>query len=1093
MTIRDSIFAGTSGLGGDGATSANNSPTWRDLVLRGGRVTKYKGIGCGIAPCCGAVAAASVVSLAALLMPSTAAVAGVCGPGVNVVCAGPADSATDVQQNYTVNNQSLTITTQPGFGLDSPNYGIFIDASGTGDVTFVDENASSIRADGRALDINTYGLTGKIDVKSTGALVGEGIYGLYVYAGQQVTSTMLDLNRVESEGYVGLSVENTGGALTVKSSEAIIGGSKNGVYRGLHIVNASTATGGILVDVADVSGSDDGIVVSQEGIGLVDIRSSGEVEGHDRGIEVSHTGVGAVEVTAQGSVTGELTDGIFVNAGTRTTGVTVDARNTSGGFHGIHVENYGAGLVIKAHDATGGEHGIYVPVAGSGTVEIDVTGTATGGWDGIGVTTESDTKSVRLDVNNAIGGNNGITVIHHADPAADDNDVAITVTGRIQGGDAGWGIWTESNPGVVSNITVKSTASVGSTGGRAIINDDGESHVIVEDARTVVDNPDTPEVETSSVNGLVWLQGGNDNLDLHGGFSGITVLDGGSDTDRLQLFDAADATHAGADIRNWEVFRVSNSRVRITGGSLTVGTPGDATTGVFLTNGSLFDLSGETVFNLHSNLTLAAGTTYLGHGDGGGDNTIHGDVTNAGLMSLAGTGAGDTLTIRRDYVGNGGMVEIDTILGDDSSQTDQLRIWGDTSGTSNVRVNNLGGAGAPTVEGIKIIDVGGASDGVFSLVGDYEIDGKQAVVAGAYGYTLWKNGISTPGDGDWYLRSQLVPDDPEGPLYQPGAAIYESYAQALLGMNGLPTLQQRVGDRYWDDAAKSEEPKSGESAPVNDSGVWGVIEGSYGKFKPDSSTTESEYDQEIWRMRFGLDGLISEGEAGKLIGGVMAHFGRGSTDISSKFGSGDISSDAYGAGVTGTWYGNSGLYLDGQAQATWFDSDLSSDWVGELDSGNKGSGYALSMEAGQRVDAGQDWTLIPQAQLVYSNVRFNSFTDPFGVEVEKDQADSLRARFGLAVEQQTSWADEQGEIVRTAFHGIANVHYELLDGTSVDVGGTKIESQNDRAWGEIGVGGTYNWGDDGYALYGELSTSSSFQNFADSYTVKGTAGLRINW
>jgi outer membrane autotransporter protein len=69
-----------------------------------------------------------------------------------------------------------------------------------------------------------------------------------------------------------------------------------------------------------------------------------------------------------------------------------------------------------------------------------------------------------------------------------------------------------------------------------------------------------------------------------------------------------------------------------------------------------------------------------------------------------------------------------------------------------VRVINVGGGGAQTVEGIKIIDVGGASNGAFSLLGDYVIQGQQAVVGGAYAYTLQKNGVSTPTDGDWYLR-----------------------------------------------------------------------------------------------------------------------------------------------------------------------------------------------------------------------------------------------------------------------------------------------------------------------------------------------------
>lgn len=1037
MTTRDSISAVTSGLRVDSSASANNRPTWRNLVLRGGRVTKYKGVAGGVSPLAiGALTMALATGGQAI--SSVPAFAGECTPGSASECSGAANPGADSTQSFS--GGPVSVVTVPGFGLDVAS-GNAISANTTGGFSFVDANSSSITGQNYGMEIINAG-SGDLLVNSTG--------------------------RIEGTAWDAISAENLlgTGALTIEAKDLEAG------RRGVEA--RQSGTGALTVNVSGTINSGwDGIVAETESqtvgditINVNEINAQG-MGGNSSGIYVLNRGTGNTEISATGTVSSLDGAGIYYIG-------TSQAGNLS----------------VDVVDVSGGQRGIYVQAAGAGAVDIDVTGTATGvAWDGIRVDTAPGTKRVTLDVNNAIGGNNGITVIHAADSSADDNDVAITVTGRIQGGADGWGIWTQSNPGVVSNITVKGTATVGSAGGRAIINDDGFSYITVEDARTVVDNPDTPEVETSSVNGLVWLQGGNDNLDLNGGFSGITVLDGGSGTDRLQLFNAADAVYAGADIRNWDVFRLSNSRVKITGSSLAVGTPGDATTGIFLTNGSVFDLSGEPVFNLDSNLTLAAGTTYLGSGDGRGDNTIYGDVNNAGLMSLAGTGAGDTLTIRQDYAGNGGTVEIDTVLGDDSSQTDQLRILGNTSGTSNVRVNNLGGAGAPTVEGIKIIDVVGASDGEFSLVGDYEIGGKQAVVTGAFGYTLWKNGISTPGDGDWYLRSW----DDGGPIYQPGAAIYESYAQALLGMNGLPTLQQRVGNRYWSDAPTPKDASSSEAGLVNNTGVWGVIEGSYGEFQPDSSTTGAEYDQDIWKMRFGFDGLISETESGKLIGGIMANFGRGSTDISSKFGSGDISSDAYGAGVTATWYGNSGLYLDGQAQATWFDSDLSSDWVGELASGNNGWGYALSMEAGQRVDAGKDWTLIPQAQLVYSNVRFDEFTDPFGAEVEKDQADSLRARFGLAAEREASWADEQGEIVRAAFYGIANLNYELLDGTSVNVAGTQIESQNDRAWGEIGAGGTYSWNDDSYALYGELSTSSSLQNFADSYTVKGTAGLRINW
>ena len=45
-----------------------------------------------------------------------------------------------------------------------------------------------------------------------------------------------------------------------------------------------------------------------------------------------------------------------------------------------------------------------------------------------------------------------------------------------------------------------------------------------------------------------------------------------------------------------------------------------------------------------------------------------------------------------------------------------------------------------------------------------------ALIGGAYAYRLYKGGVSTPSDGDWYLRSTYTlptsPADPR-PLYAP--------------------------------------------------------------------------------------------------------------------------------------------------------------------------------------------------------------------------------------------------------------------------------------------------------------------------------------
>ena len=59
--------------------------------------------------------------------------------------------------------------------------------------------------------------------------------------------------------------------------------------------------------------------------------------------------------------------------------------------------------------------------------------------------------------------------------------------------------------------------------------------------------------------------------------------------------------------------------------------------------------------------------------------------------------------------------------------------------------------------------------------------------------------------------------------------------------------------------------------------------------------------------------------------------------------------------------------------------------------------------------------------------------------------------------------------------------------------GNGIASTTKFAGSGIGVGGSYNWNDDKYSLYGEASLNTSLANFADSYELKGTAGFRLKW
>lgn len=118
-------------------------------------------------------------------------------------------------------------------------------------------------------------------------------------------------------------------------------------------------------------------------------------------------------------------------------------------------------------------------------------------------------------------------------------------------------------------------------------------------------------------------------------------------------------------------------------------------------------------------------------------------LDNAGIVRTSGA-PGTTLTLTGNYIGDNGTLHLNTALGGDASITDRMVVQGSTVGPSNLKISNVGGSGAPTTEGIKVIDVAGASNGAFTLQGDYVFQGQQAVVGGAYAYRLYQGGVNTP-------------------------------------------------------------------------------------------------------------------------------------------------------------------------------------------------------------------------------------------------------------------------------------------------------------------------------------------------------------
>ncbi|MDN0121053.1 autotransporter outer membrane beta-barrel domain-containing protein, partial [Yersinia frederiksenii] len=170
--------------------------------------------------------------------------------------------------------------------------------------------------------------------------------------------------------------------------------------------------------------------------------------------------------------------------------------------------------------------------------------------------------------------------------------------------------------------------------------------------------------------------------------------------------------------------------------------------GATTVNGGIIKAGADNVFSASSDYITQAG----GSLDLDGYHQTFQSLNNGGTVNFGGIG-GNTLTITGDYTGNNGLLNMNSVLEDDNSVTDKLIIAGNTAGNTFVQINNLGGSGAQTLNGIELITVGGVSDGEFTQQG--------RIVAGAYDYYL-QRGVSS-NNANWYLSNSIPTEIPEVP------------------------------------------------------------------------------------------------------------------------------------------------------------------------------------------------------------------------------------------------------------------------------------------------------------------------------------------
>ncbi len=465
--------------------------------------------------------------------------------------------------------------------------------------------------------------------------------------------------------------------------------------------------------------------------------------------------------------------------------------------------------------------------------------------------------------------------------------------------------------------------------------------------------------------------------------------------------------------------------------------------------------------NLTSNVLITANGSLGGYGQVTGNVENHGNL----IMPNALTG-GDfgTFTIDGNYTGDEGMITFNTILAGDTSVTDRLVITGDTAGQSYVTVNNIGGVGARTFEGIKIIDVGGDSAGQFTLNG--------RAVGGAYEYFLYQGGASTPDDGNWYLRTQADDRRPEP----------ASYTANLAAANNMfvTSLADRMGETLYTDVFTGEQKTTS---------LWLRNEGSHNRSRDDSGELKTQDNRYV--MQLGGDVAQWSRNAQDLWRvGVMAGYANSSSStvaqVAGYRSTGSV--DGYSVGIYGSWLADNaddtGAYVDSWVQYSWFDNRVSGQDLATEKYDSKG--FTASVEGGYAFKVGesvnQSYFIQPKAQVVWMGVKADDHTETNGTVISGDGNGNIQTRLGAKAFINPS---DKAKVSGPAFKPFVEanwIHNTKDFGTTLDGVTVKQAGAANIAELKLGVDGQIN---NQLNLWGNIGQQVGSKGYSETSVVLG--------
>jgi outer membrane autotransporter protein len=497
-----------------------------------------------------------------------------------------------------------------------------------------------------------------------------------------------------------------------------------------------------------------------------------------------------------------------------------------------------------------------------------------------------------------------------------------------------------------------------------------------------------------------------------------------------------------------------------------------------------------------------------------------------------------TLTAN-NYTGVGGMITLNTFLGNDSSPSDRVVINGGTAtGSTALRIQNTNGPGdLTTSNGILVVQTlnsATTTPEAFSLA--------NRVRGGAYDYFLFRGGIGGSAPQDWFLRSTftvppvtpvppigtvppvtpvppigtvppfpppppvvpppvLPPNPPPAvlppgtfPIIGPELATYGTVQPMArqIGLATLGTLNQRIGDTMTVFNAGTDPNGWGRSG-------WGrffgqQVNGHYQAFadpRTDGWLAGFQGGVDLWRgstapgHRDAAGVYLAYTEASANVTGLVTN-PTATGYILTRTGSTDI--QAYSAGGYWTHYGPTGWYLDAIVQGTLYRGNTMS---ADARLHTNGSGFMASLESGYPIPLplGPGFVLEPQAQIIWQHVSFDDGNDGFG-RVALGTTSGPIGRIGLR--GQWNIAGSNGMLWQP-YVGVNYWHgWGAEATTSFGIDQVKLLENLQTVEAFVGFTGKL---DKNFSVYAQAGYQFDVNDAtsAGPKGAKGTAGIRYSW